>query len=90
MVIAQQKTAASVIIIFFIVFSYLVYYLLYNSCSFQLLALFLVLTDEALDEDVLVADAPTLVYDDDHKHEHHHNEGGSKGNCEDKCYIHTF
>jgi hypothetical protein len=90
MVIAQQKTAASVIIIFFIVFSYLVYYLLYDSCSFQLLTLFLILTDETLNKDILIADAPTLVYDDGHKHKHHHDEGGSKGDCDDKCYIHTF
>ena len=45
--------------------------------------------DEALDEDVLVANAPTLVYYDNNKHEHHHNEGGGYRYCKDKCYIHT-
>jgi hypothetical protein len=43
----------------------------------HLLALLFVLTDEALDEDVLVANTPTLVYDDDYKCQHHHDEGGS-------------
>jgi hypothetical protein len=32
--------------------------------------------DEAFDEDVLVANTPTLVYNDSYKREHHHNEGG--------------
>ena len=64
--------------------------ILNDSCFSQLLALFLVLTDETLDEDILVTNAPTLVYNNGHKHEHHHDEGGGKGNCEDKCYIHTL
>ena len=64
-------------------------YLLQNSSFPHLLALLFVLTDEALDEDVLVADTPTLVYDDDYKYQHHYNKGGGKGNSEDKCHIHT-
>ena len=64
-------------------------HLLYDSCFPHLLTLLFVLTDEALDEDVLVANTPTLVYDNDYKCQHHHNKGSGKGNCEDKCYFHT-
>jgi hypothetical protein len=40
------------------------------------LALLLILSDEAFNENVLVANAPALVYNDDYKCQHHHNEGG--------------
>ena len=35
--------------------------LVYNSCSFQFLTLFLILTDETLNEDILIANTPTLT-----------------------------
>jgi hypothetical protein len=51
-------------------------HLLYDSCFPHLLALLFVLMNEAFYEDVLVANAPTLVYNDTYEREHHHNEGG--------------
>jgi len=51
-----------------------------DSCFPHLLTLLFVLMDEALDEDVLVANTPTLVYNDGYKHKYHHDEGGGKGN----------
>ncbi len=47
-----------------------------NSCFSHLLTQLFVLTDEALDEDVLVANTPTLVYKNNHKCQHHYNKGG--------------
>ena len=51
-------------------------HLLYDSCFSHLLTLLFILMDEAFDKDVLVANTPTLVYNDGYKHEHHHNESG--------------
>lgn len=47
-----------------------------NSCFSHLLTLLFVLTDEAFDEDVLVANTPTLINKDNHKCQHHNNKGG--------------
>ena len=45
--------------------------------------------DETFDEDILVANTPTLVYNNDYKCQHHHNKCSGKCNSENKCYIHT-
>ena len=69
-------------------FKFIPYYFLYDSRFLHLLSHLLVLSDEALDENVLVADTPTLIYNNSHKHKHHYDKGGGYGNGEDKCYIH--
>lgn len=61
---------------------------LYDSCFPQLLAQLLVLSDEALDKDVLFANTPTLVYDDGNQYQYHNNHGGGQCYCKNKCYIH--
>ena len=63
-------------------------YFLYNSRFLHLLSHLLVLSDEALDENVLVADTPTLIYNNNHKHQQHYDKGGGYGNGENNCYIH--
>ena len=63
-------------------------HLLYDSCFPHFLTLLFVLTNEALDENVLVADTPTLIYNNSHKHQHHYDKGGGYGNGENNCYIH--
>ena len=64
--------------------------MLNDSCFSHFLTLLFVLTDETLDEDVLVANTPTLVDDDDHKCQHHHDDGGGEGYGEDDVCFHTL
>jgi hypothetical protein len=46
--------------------------------------------DEALDEDVLVTNTPTLVNNYEYKYQHHHDDGGGEGYGEDNVYFHKL
>lgn len=63
-------------------------YRLHDSRSLHLLLQLLVFVDEFLQMCIVVADAPSLVNNDNHQCQHYYDDSGGEGYGEDKSYIH--
>lgn len=63
-------------------------YRLHDSCSLHLLLQLLVFVDELLQMCIVVADAPSLVNNDNHQCQHYYDDSGGESYGEDKSYIH--